>query len=170
MVQFLHILLCCLLLWIVHQKTMFVCNDNAPPLILLIFKLTQNNGFSNTVRLHRGQGHHYLSAKMVSTWIESKMASLGEPTERRGIYGLPSWMASSGSGRQEILPWLYLVCVCVLSGPHSSIISYDIKHPAQWSNSHSKAPDTTYCKSIHLADELELFMWHVCVSVACDSF
>ncbi len=143
MVQFPHILVDYLLLWLVHQKIiyviMFVCHDKFPPFILLICKLSQNKGFPVTVWLHWGQGHH-LSAKMVSTWIGSKMASREEPTERRGIYGLPSWMASSGSSRSAIWLWPCRACACVLSGPHSSIISYDIKYPAQWPNSRSKSP------------------------------
>lgn len=107
--------------------------------VLLILKLTQNKEFPVTVWLDWGQGHR-LSAKMVSIWIESEMASWDGPSQCRGINGLPSWMVSSGSGRRVIWLWRCRACACVLSGPHSSIISYDIKYPAQWSNSHSKSP------------------------------
>ncbi len=176
MVHFLHILHYSLLLWTAHKKDnlqdsiVLICSDKLSPLILLTCKLTQNKGLLIIVWLHWGRGHH-LSVRMESVLTESNMASWEEPPpERWGIYSLARWMASSGSGRQEIWLWLCRACVCVLSGPHSSIISYDIKHTAQWATGHSKAPDTTYCKNTHLEDELELFMWHICASEKCDSF
>lgn len=133
------------MLWHAHQNIIyelllvFHCCDKLPFFSFLIFKWTQNNSSPVILRSGWGQGRR-LSAKMVSTWMKSKVASWDEPSQRRGINGLPSWIVSSGSGTQAIWPWRCQACASVLSGPHSSIISYDIKYPARWSNSHSKSP------------------------------
>lgn len=169
MVKFPHILVSFLMLWHAHQNIIYVlllvfhCCDKLPFFPFLIFKLTQNNNSSPVIlRSGWGQGRR-LSAKMVSTWMESKVASWDKPSQHRGINGLPSWIVSSGSGTRVIWPWRCQACACVLSGPHSSIISYDIKYQHGDPIATAKAPDTTYCESMHLTDELELFMWqHLC--------
>lgn len=78
--------------------------------------------------LERQPGHQP-TLKMASAWTESRMAPWEEATEHWGIAGLPSWARRRGFSGQERWLWLCPVCACVLSGPHSSVSSYEQPKP-----------------------------------------
>lgn len=80
----------------------------------------------------------------------------------------PEWRAVAPADRRFGRDSVGCVSVCFLDRtPLSPLMTQNTKHSDPIAT--AKAPDTTYRKSMHLADELQLFMWHICVSEACDS-
>ena len=81
----------------------------------------------------------------------------------------PEWGTVAPADRRFGRDSVGRVPVCFLDhSPLSSLMTQNTQHSDPIAT--AEASDTTYCKSIHLADELELFVGHTCVSEACDSF
>lgn len=78
------------------------------------------------------------------------MESREEATERWGMVGLASSTGTRGFSRWQTWRWLCPACVCVLSGPRSSIISYEelpFPPPSSDPVATAEAPHVPYCDS-----------------------
>lgn len=66
----------------------------------------------------------------------------------------PEWRAAAPADLRFCRDCVGRVPVCFLDhSPLSSLMTYNTQHSDPIAT--AKAPDTTYCKSIHLGDELE---------------
>lgn len=75
-----------------------------------------------------------------SAGTESRTAPWEEAPEGWGIAGSASWARPRGSSGQERWLWPCLVFACVLSGPHSSISSYEEQNPSVAQQPQQEAP------------------------------